>query len=155
MRYVGAMSPDQKVGVGVGVMVLRDGKVLLGKRNGDPAKASSKLGGAGTWTMPGGKVDYGETLEAAAKREVLEETGLHVGSLRMVSVSDDIGDMGHFVTIGFLCEDFDGEPEAKEPETINPWNWFALDDLPDPMYFPSVGLLKNYRAGQLVAAADK
>lgn len=62
------MEEKKKVGVGFGVMMLKDGKVLLGKRHEDPEKASSLLNGAGTWTMPGGKLHFGETFEEGAKR---------------------------------------------------------------------------------------
>lgn len=53
---------DKKIGVGIGIMILRDGKILLGHRHEDPKKASSLLQGQGTWTMPGGKLDFGEKL---------------------------------------------------------------------------------------------
>lgn len=69
---------DRKPGVGVGIMILKDDKVLLGRRHGDPKKASSELHGEGTWTMPGGKVHFKEKLKDVAFREVLEETGLKV-----------------------------------------------------------------------------
>ena len=65
-----------KPGIGVGIMVLKEEKILLGLRNPDKEKASSELQGQGTWTMPGGKVEFMETLEAAAKRELAEETDL-------------------------------------------------------------------------------
>ena len=57
-----------KIGVGVGVLIIRNNKVLLGLRNPDLIKAGSELQGQGTWTMPGGKVDPGERLDEAAKR---------------------------------------------------------------------------------------
>ena len=60
----------KKVGVGFGVMLMKEGKVLLGKRHVDPEKADSELHGEGTWTMPGGKLEYGESFEDGAKREV-------------------------------------------------------------------------------------
>ena len=65
---------EKKVGVGFGVLLLKDKKILLGKRHEDPEKADSELHGAGTWTMPGGKLEFGETFEQGARREVLEET---------------------------------------------------------------------------------
>ncbi len=68
------------IGVGFGVLLLKDGKMLLGKRHEDPSKASSALHGEGTWTMPGGKLHFRESFEEGAKREVLEETGIKLTS---------------------------------------------------------------------------
>lgn len=99
-------------------MILREGKVLLGKRHEDAEKAGSALHGEGTWTMPGGKLDFGEELKACACRETLEETGLEVKpeDLKIISVSNDIVHDAHFVTIEFLCEKSSGEPQVMEPE---------------------------------------
>ena len=58
----------KKIGTGFGVMILHNNKVLLGQRHVDPAKADSELQGEGTWTMPGGKLHYGESFEEGAKR---------------------------------------------------------------------------------------
>ena len=70
---------SKKIGVGFGVMILMNNKILLGKRHDNPKKASSALHGQGTWTMPGGKLHFGETFEQGAQREVLEETGMKRG----------------------------------------------------------------------------
>ena len=59
-----------KPGLGVGVMIIKEGKILLGLRNPNKEKASSELQGQGTWTMPGGKVEFMEKLVDAAKREL-------------------------------------------------------------------------------------
>lgn len=134
----------KKIGVGFGVLVLRNGRVLLGKRHDDPEKASSLLNGAGKWTMPGGKLEFGETFEAGAKRETLEETGLQLNNLRVICVNNDMVETAHFVTIGLFCNDFTGEPKVCEPDEITEWRWFDLDDLPSPLYFPSERVFDNY-----------
>ena len=141
------MSKNGIVKVGFGVMLLREGKVLLGKRHDDPEKADSDLHGAGTWTMPGGKLHFGETFEEGAMRETLEEIGIKIEEkkLKVISVSNDMVEDAHFITLGFLCEDFDGEARVLEPDEITKWQWFDLDDLPTPLYFPSEKILKNYQ----------
>ena len=132
------------VRAGVGVMILRDGKILLGRRNADPVKASSELGGQATWTMPGGKIDFGEKIADAARRELSEETGLAAKTLRIASIGNEIKDNAHFVTVGFVCEDFEGEPKIMEPEEIEEWKWFQIDSLPENIFPPSRKLLQNY-----------
>lgn len=137
---------DKKPGVGVGVMILKDNKVLLGRRHSDPNKADSELHGEGSWTMPGGKLHFKENLEEGACREVFEEIGAEINqeNLKLVSVTDDIVKDAHFVTIGFLYENFEGEPKVMEPDEIIEWKWFELDNLPSPIFFPSEKILKNF-----------
>jgi len=139
------MEEQKKVGVGFGVMMFREGKLLLGKRHDDPAKAASLLKGAGTWTMPGGKLHFGETFEQGAAREVMEETGLILNKATVLGVNQDMVEGAHFVTIGMLAEDFSGEPQALEPDEITEWRWFDLDNLPSPLYFPSAKVLENFK----------
>jgi len=137
---------NKKPGVGVGVMILRDNKVLLGKRHSDPDKADSELRGEGSWTMPGGKLNFKEELKDAACREVLEETGVKINKekLENISVTDDILEDVHFVTIGFLCNKFEGEPKVMEPDEIVEWEWFDLSNLPEHIFFPSEKILRKY-----------
>ncbi len=134
--------------VGVGIMLLKDGKVLLGKRHDDPKKAKSELHGEGSWTMPGGKLEFGETLKDACFREVFEETGIKINkdSLQQICVLENILEDAHFITFGFICQDFEGEAKVKEPEEIVEWRWFDLKKLPTPLYKPSEEIIKAYQA---------
>ncbi|MCD6092526.1 MAG: NUDIX domain-containing protein [Candidatus Aenigmarchaeota archaeon] len=136
--------PNKKMGVGIGIMILKDGKVLLGKRNEDPEKADSLLHGEGTWTLPGGKLEFGESFEQGAKREIEEETGLKANKLEVICVTNDIVSDAHFVTVGLLCTEFEGEPAATEPDEIVEWKWFMLNQLPSPVFSPSEKIIKNY-----------
>src|SRR5512139_3996343 len=92
--------PDRPY-VGVGAVIVQDGKVLLVKRRHEPL--------AGQWSLPGGAVEVGETLEACVAREMLEETGLEVRVGPVVEVLDRIthDDEGrvlyHFVLVDYLC----------------------------------------------------
>jgi len=140
------MTENRKMGIGFGIMILKKNQVLLGQRHADPERADSLLHGQGTWTMPGGKLDFGEDLKEAAIREVLEETGIKLKkeNLKFISLTNDIVSDAHFVTAGFLCQEFEGEAKVMEPDEITKWQWFNIDDLPKPMYFPSEKILKNY-----------
>lgn len=141
-----------KPGAGFGVMVLRDNKVLLGRRHADPVKASSKLHGEGTWTMSGGKLHFGESFEEGAARELSEETGIKTKKLKVISLTNDIVPDAHFITVGLLCEKFLGEPRVMEPDEIVEWQWFDLNSLPSPIFFPSEKIVKNYKAGVFYGA---
>jgi 8-oxo-dGTP diphosphatase len=140
---------EKKPGAGFGVMILKGKKVLLGHRHEDPEKASSLLHGEGSWTMPGGKLHFQENLKEGAVREVFEETGIMIRNLKVISVSNDIVSDAHFVTIGFLAEEFEGEAKVMEPDEITEWKWFDLDRLPSPLYFPSEKMIKNYLARKI------
>ena len=93
--------------VGVGAVVLADGRVVLVKRRFDPL--------AGQWTLPGGTLELGETLEAGLAREIREETGLDVDVGPVVEVLDRIerdsnGKVQyHFVLIDYLCRACGGQ----------------------------------------------
>lgn len=65
---------SRKMGIGVGVLILNEkNELLLGLRNTDPEKADTELHLEGTWTMPGGRLEFGETFEEAGIRETKED----------------------------------------------------------------------------------
>lgn len=116
--------------VGVGVIVLRDGLVLLGERRGSH--------GAGTWALPGGHLELGETPEQCAVREVLEETGLAIDALqRGPYTSDVIAPQGlHYVTLFVIACAARGEPQRREPHKCAGWAWCRWPALPQPLFQP-------------------
>lgn len=137
---------NKKPGAGVGIMILKNNRVLLGKRHSDSKKADSLLHGEGAWTLPGGKLDFKEDLLDCAWREAYEETSIKINKekLKLISVTNDVVEDAHFVTIGFVCDDFEGEPKVMEPDEITEWKWFDLDNLPHPMFFPGEKIIKNF-----------
>ena len=145
------MTENRKMGIGFGIMILKNKQVLLGQRHDHPKKADSLLHGQGTWTMPGGKLNFGEDLKQAATREVSEETGIKIKkeNLKVISLTNDIVSDAHFVTVGFLGQEFAGEAKIMEPDEIIKWQWFDINDLPKPMYFPSEKIVKNCLAGEI------
>jgi len=118
--------------VAINVLVIKDGKVLMGKKN-NPSKV-----GYGTWCFPGGKLDFGETLRDGAKRELLEETGLTANALTLSNIIDEPQASGgtHYLHINFLAKDWEGEPIVMEPDRFEKWEWFDLNNLPAET-FPS------------------
>lgn len=134
----------KQIGVGVGVLILKDNKVLLGKRHQDREKASSELEGQGTWTMPGGKLHFHETFEEGAIRETLEETGINITKIKVICINNDKVSDAHFVTIGLLAEEYEGTPKVLQQD-ITEWKFFEFNNLPEPLYFPSKKILNNYK----------
>ena len=101
-------SAAARPGVGVSVAIWREDRVLLVQRARAPF--------AGVWSLPGGRVEWGERLQDAARRELLEETGLRAGPLKLVSAIDAIqredgAVRGHFVVVSFTGW-AEGEPIA-------------------------------------------
>ena len=135
---------------GMGIMVMNvDGRVLMGLRNSDAALADSDLNGEGTWTMPGGKFDFGDGLFDGAARELKEETDLDLVSAEIISITNERSDTAHFITLGFLATAWRGTVKAMEPDEIVRWDWFSLDALPANIYAPTRKLIENYSAKRL------
>lgn len=133
---------EQKPHVGVGIIVHnKKGDILLGLRRGEHEST--------LWGLPGGKLEFGETLFDCARREVLEETGLVIDTPELVSISDDLPGPqapNHFVTIGVQAR-ADGEPSLREPHKCREWRWFAPTHLPEPLFPPSQKVLVHLQKG--------
>jgi 8-oxo-dGTP diphosphatase len=109
--------------------------VLLGQRKG--------AHGTGTWAFPGGHLELGESIEACAQREVLEETGLKVGNIRHQAFTNDIftRENKHYATL-FVRADYEsGEPGIMEPDKCDQWAWFSWGQFPSPLFLSLKNLL--------------
>lgn len=128
--------------VGIGVLVVRDGKILLGER--------MNSHGAGNYALPGGHQEYGETFEQTSLREIEEETGLQDVTIeRLISLSNDIAYDKHYISIGMLATLKSGEPIVAEPDKCLKWCWFDPHHLPENIFLPSKKVIKNWLAGTI------
>lgn len=119
----------------VDIIIHRENKVVLIERKNPP------LG----WALPGGFVDYGESLETAAAREALEETGLRLTDLRQFRAYSDPGrdPRQHNLSFVFIA---DGEGTLAGGDDAARAAWFHLDTLPSPLCFDHGQILEDYRA---------
>ncbi len=134
---------EKQVRVGLGIMIIDDNKVLLGHRT----NKRTDTGGIfepDSWTLPGGKQEYDETIFEGAIREVKEETNLDIDDLEVFSASDDIQPDRHFVTIQIIAHKYSGELKIMEETKEDKWEWFSFDELPDNLYTPSKKFIEKY-----------
>lgn len=128
-RALDAASGLSMVRVGVGAVVQRaDGALLMVRRSG--------VHGDGTWATPGGHLDFGESPEACALREALEETGVSAENPRVVATTNDVmeADGRHYVTLWVLLDHVAGDGEALAMHELSEVRWFARDELPTPLF---------------------
>ena len=135
------MEQEQRPKVGIGVMIVKDGKVLLGKRKGSH--------GAGEYAWPGGHMEYMESFEGCAKREVREETGMEIENIRFLRLLN-LKDYApkHYVDIGLIADWKGGEPRIIEPDKIERWDWYEMDKLPDPLFSTIPTYFEAYKTGK-------
>ena len=127
-----------KVGIGV-VIVNAEGKVLIGRRTGSHARY---------YSIPGGHLELGETFEAAAAKEVKEETGLEIINPIVFCVTNNLRtyreEGKHYVSICLLVTKFNGVPANLEPEKCEGWNWIDPHELPQPHFDASENATRCY-----------
>jgi ADP-ribose pyrophosphatase YjhB (NUDIX family) len=136
MAYPGIDFP----GVGSGLAVFSDGKLLLCKRLKAPE--------AGHWSIVGGQVDHMEPAADAARREAEEESGLKIHSARFLCLSEQRieSDRQHWISLIYVTDDFSGEPQLMEPDKLSEIGWYPLDDLPQPLSLFAQDAVKALRA---------
>lgn len=127
--------------VGIGVMIIKDGKVLLGKRKGSH--------GQGEYAWPGGHMEYMESFEECAKREVMEEVGIEIGNIKFLRLLNlKAYAPKHYVDIGLMAQWISGEPKVMEPEKCEGWDWYDMDNLPQPLFGTIESYIEAYKTGR-------
>ncbi|GMH27535.1 hypothetical protein Nepgr_029378 [Nepenthes gracilis] len=120
--------------VAVAVFLLEGKKVLLGRRR-------SSIGQS-TFALPGGNLEYGESFEGCAARELKEETGLDIANTELLTVTNNLFDDGptpaHYITVLMRSSMANPSqvPQNLEPEKCDGWDWYNWDNLPSPLFWP-------------------
>ena len=125
-----------QVRVGVSAIIIDNNKILLGHRSKNK-KDTGGIVGRDTWSLPGGKQEYDETIIECAIRETKEECNLDIVEPKIIYASDDIAPDRHFVTITTIASNYSGEVKVMEPDKEDEWKWFDINNLPDNLYPPS------------------
>ena len=127
---------NQKPQVGTAMILTKADKVLLMKRKGPH--------GTGTWSTPGGHLEFGETLEECAAREAKEEVGVDVIDVRLRAVTNDIFEETgkHYITVWMEGKPV-GEPFLAAEREVEEIGWFAWDSLPEPLFLTLENLVKG------------
>jgi 8-oxo-dGTP diphosphatase len=129
------MSGEIKVGV---VCVLKkDGGILMGLR--------SNVVGDGYWGLPGGHLEFGEKLDEAAKRELLEETGVKALVLIFTGLVNDRRDDVHYIHLVFSVTQWEGEARNMEPNKCKGWEWHDLNSLPANIFHGHAGIIESIK----------
>ncbi|MDO8424484.1 MAG: NUDIX domain-containing protein [bacterium] len=127
--------------IGVGVMIFKDRKVLLGKRKSSYAY--------GEYAFPGGHLEYSESFANCARRETLEEAGIEIENIRFQFLANvKKYHPKHYVHIGVMADWKSGEPKNLELDKCEGWEWRDLNDLPKPLFEFAEISFDSYRTGR-------
>ena len=128
---------DQVPRVGIGVFVFKNNKFIMGCRKGSH--------GEGTWSVPGGHLEFGETIIQGAKREVIEETGMVIADVNIAGITNDIfkNESKHYITIWVTSNWKKGKPKINEPDKFLKVDWYSFRTLPKNLFLPWKELLKS------------
>lgn len=133
-------------GLGVGVIIEKDGLILVGRRIGSHGPGFS---------IPGGKIDLGERFEQAAVREVAEEVGVEIAPPRVLAVINDLATWRaegvHFASVVVHAPWLAGEPQNLEPHKCEGWAWVDPKALPQPHFRASELAVRCFLDGVVTA----
>ncbi len=133
---------ENQTRVGIGIMITKDRRVLLGKRKGSH--------GAGEYAFPGGHLEYMESFKTCVLRELAEECGemLQIKNIQFIHVANIMEYAPkHYTHIGLSALWESGEPQVMEPQKCEGWDWYDLYHLPAPLFQPTQLTLECYKQG--------
>jgi len=132
------MSLNNNPFTGVAVCVFKANKILLGRRN--------KMPDINSWQCPGGLLKTGESVFDCAQRLVLYKTGLNVQNFQYGPYTNNrfIQDDFHSITLYVSAEYLNGELDASNYSGAEDWQWFKLNELPEPLFLPLDILYKEH-----------
>lgn len=132
---------QKKPKVGIGIMIFKGGKVLLGKRKGSH--------GEGEYAFPGGHLEFGESFEDCARRETKEEADVEIKNIRFQFIANVKKYSGkHYIHIGLIADWKNGKPKVLEPQRSEDWGWYSLENLPHPLFEFCKLAYESYRTKQ-------
>ncbi|MDO8627842.1 MAG: NUDIX domain-containing protein [Candidatus Diapherotrites archaeon] len=134
------------IGVGVGAWICNSKDEVLFLLRSKNAKNEK-----GKWSIPGGTVEFMETLQDALKREVLEEIGCVIEVEKLLKVVDHIlpDEKQHWCNPQFKCRIVSGTPEIREPHKFDGMKWFSLRELPENVTINNLNIVKDIFAGKI------
>jgi 8-oxo-dGTP diphosphatase len=135
------MTRPSTVRVGVQALLVRECSILMIQR--------ARGYGRGTWGLPGGHLEIGETILGCAFRELREETSLEANDGRVVAVADPLEETNFHMQIGVEISQWSGIPRIVHPEECADVRFWRFEALPSELFLPSRQLLVNQSALQL------
>lgn len=137
---------DKIMGIGVGVILLNEkDEVLLLLRNSNEKIADSNMHYEGLYTLPAGKVKFGEEFEEAGIRKVKQETNLDVLDIKTICLINDYNEYAHYATIGLLSCNFNGKIKLQDTMEHVSYVWVSINSLPENICKSSVEIINRYK----------
>lgn len=131
------MNENLRPKVGVGVLIIKNNQILLGKRK--------NAHGEGFWAPPGGHLEFNETIEECAKREIQEEVGIEIKNIKEIGFTNDFfkKENKHYITIFVTCDIESGNIQNMEPHKCEGWEFFDLNKIPENIFLSVKNAIKK------------
>lgn len=127
--------------VGISVLIFNSaGHVLLARRRKDHGHL--------TYGAPGGGLHHGETPPESARRQAHEKADITLSTPQVVCLTNFQVNGRHYLDIAFTAWTED-TPRHRKPDATEPWQWYPLDQLPDPLFLPTAKAIASYKDGQM------